>query len=260
MKFLKNNAHILLCMVLIIILLLDRCNNNRLYEEELKRLEHNSKVSNDSIIKYYKNNLEINSKLAYKATLNELKEYNKTLFDNFKNIKGTPKSIIKTEIHYIYKDTILYKNDTIKIASNNIDSNITIPFSKVDSFNTLVGSYKISLFKDKDSILNIKPIGLFLDTFKVNANLTLGFEEYSDEFRVFAYSSNPNIVFNTLDGALIIPKPNYKKYNFFDKFGLGIHLGVGINSKFQVLPTISIGLNYNFIEFKDIFKPKLKRN
>lgn len=261
MNYKKISGIILTIILIFIIFSINKCNNDKYLNSELKRIAHNEKVKNDSIVKYYSNktNKEVSSKLAYILTIDELKKQNSNLSKELDNVNGNVKTIIKTEIHYIYSDTIIQKiKDTIKINNNNTnnfkDSLINFDFEQTNEFNFIKGSYKINLYTENDSILNIESVGLFLDTFLVNANIVLGFEELDKEFRVFAYSSNPNVYINQIESALIIQKKTTQKYNFWDRFGLGLNVGLGLNTKLEVLPTVSIGINYNFIEPNDIKK------
>lgn len=130
-------------------------------------------------------------------------------------------TIIKTEIKYVY-DTIFQDGDTIlvplkKYAVHHNDRWINVNFDS-DSSNTTVSiqvenEYTVSLVKKK----------------KKYEAIVKNYNPYSSVSEISAVS---------LQG---LPRPK--------KFGLGVHLGYGINSSFRVQPYIGIGLSYNVIRF-----------
>lgn len=256
MKTIKETLLYVLLIAIIIILITDRCNSEKDYTEELARMEHNIKASNDSIIKYYSNEQEISSKLAFKYTLDELNSNNEGLSKEVEKLKGEVQNMTSTTITYNYSDTIYsHTTDTFMFdASSSIDSILTFPVIRETEYNKIVGSYKISL-TNRDELLKLDAIGLFLDTVQFKANLVLGFEELNDELRVFAYSKNPYVKFDELESVMIIPKNHLKqKKKHFNRLGLGLNLGYGVGydltaRQFYHGVQFSIGLNYNIFVF-----------
>lgn len=130
-------------------------------------------------------------------------------------------TIIKTEIKYVY-DTIFQDGDTIlvplkKYAVHHNDRWIGVNFDS-DSSNTTVSiqvenEYTVSLVKKK----------------KKYEAIVKNYNPYSSVSEISAVS---------LQG---FPRPK--------KFGLGVHLGYGINSSFRVQPYIGVGVSYNVIRF-----------
>lgn len=130
-------------------------------------------------------------------------------------------TIIKTEIKYVY-DTIFQDGDTIliplkKYAVHHNDRWIGVNFDS-DSSNTTISiqvenEYTVSLVKKK----------------KKYEAIVKNYNPYSSVSEISAVS---------LQG---FPRPK--------KFGLGVHVGYGINSSFRVAPYIGIGLSYNVIRF-----------
>jgi len=130
-------------------------------------------------------------------------------------------TIIKTEIKYVY-DTIFQDGDTIlvplkKYAVHHNDRWVNVNFDS-DSSNTTINiqvenEYTVSLVKKK----------------KKYEAIVKNYNPYSSVSEISAVS---------LQG---FPRPK--------KFGLGVHLGYGINSSFRVQPYIGIGVSYNVIRF-----------
>lgn len=130
-------------------------------------------------------------------------------------------TIIKTEIKYVY-DTLYQDGDTIliplkKYAVHHNDRWMNINFDS-DSSKTTVSiqvenEYTVSLVKKK----------------KKYEAIVKNYNPYSSVSEISAVS---------LQG---FPRPK--------KFGLGVHLGYGINSSFRVQPYIGIGVSYNVIRF-----------
>lgn len=130
-------------------------------------------------------------------------------------------TIIKTEIKYVY-DTLYQDGDTIliplkKYAVHHNDRWIGVNFDS-DSSNTTISiqvenEYTVSLVKKK----------------KKYEAIVKNYNPYSSVSEISAVS---------LQG---LPRPK--------KFGLGVHLGYGINSSFRVQPYIGIGFSYNVIRF-----------
>ena len=130
-------------------------------------------------------------------------------------------TIIKTKIKYVY-DTLYQDGDTIliplkKYAVHHNDKWIGVNFDS-DSSKTTVSiqvenEYTVSLVKKK----------------KKYEAIVKNYNPYSSVSEISAVS---------LQG---FPRPK--------KFGLGVHLGYGINSSFRVQPYIGIGVSYNVIRF-----------
>jgi len=130
-------------------------------------------------------------------------------------------TIFKTQIKYVY-DTLYQDGDTIlvplqKYAVHHNDRWMSVNFDS-DSSNTEISikvenEYTVSLVKKK----------------KKYEAIVKNYNPYSSVSEISAVS---------LQG---FPKPK--------KFGLGVHLGYGINSSFRIAPYIGVGVSYNVIRF-----------
>lgn len=130
-------------------------------------------------------------------------------------------TIFKTQIKYVY-DTLFQDGDTIliplqKYAVHHNDRWIGVNFDS-DSSNTKVSiqvenEYSVTLVKNK----------------KKYEAIVKNYNPYSSISEISAVS---------LQG---LPRTR--------RFGLGVHLGYGINSSFRVAPYIGVGISYNVIRF-----------
>lgn len=167
--------------------------------------------------------LELNTDKQTLIRLQEELKIHKGRATNSVGFSGQTKfdTIIKTEIKYVY-DTIFQDGDTIlvplqKYAVHHNDKWIGVNFDS-DSSTTQISikvenEYTVSLVKKK----------------KKYEAIVKNYNPYSSVSEISAVS---------LQG---LPKPK--------KFGLGVHVGYGINSSFRVAPYIGIGVSYNVIRF-----------
>jgi uncharacterized protein YcfL len=130
-------------------------------------------------------------------------------------------TIIKTQIKYVY-DTLFQDGDTIliplqKYAVHHNDRWIGVNFDS-DSSNTKVSiqvenEYSVTLVKNKK------------------------------KYEAIVKNYNPYSSISEISAVSLQGLPRTKR------FGLGVHLGYGINSSFRVAPYIGVGISYNVIRF-----------
>lgn len=237
----RNKILILVLVFAWLLSTLMTCHRERQTALTKQQLKLYKTLMEDTLIQYRDKNGTLSSKVRVLEVLNanqllELNTNKQTLIrlqdelkvqqgrvTNSVGFSGQTKfdTIIKTEIKYVY-DTLYQDGDTIlvplkKYAVHHNDRWINVNFDS-DSSNTTVSiqvenEYTVSLVKKK----------------KKYEAIVKNYNPYSSVSEISAVS---------LQG---LPRPK--------KFGLGVHLGYGINSSFRVQPYIGIGLSYNVIRF-----------
>ena len=201
-----------------------------------KYLYKNSISALTDTIKYYngKNNEHVATKTILETNINNLKYINDSLYNVLKNIK------VKNPDNVTYIETIISneKHDTCWVI-NKSDSINTIykQFNFSDQYHKLDGYiYYIKKENKKDSL------GLSIDHNQTFANFTVT----QKDNQLYIVSNNPYIKYNNI---IAIKNTNSKNIQKNKRFGIGPYIGVGINYKGQIQPTIGIGLNWSFIKF-----------
>ena len=150
-----------------------------------------------------------------------------------------------------------YLNDTISYYQNKVGQEV----AKRKAINGSKESLEVLLTKQIDSTQQLKRL---VDHFKkVDAagNITQRFEIdssfvpyntlsfvigkqkglFNNDYSIQAVNSNPNIKTIGLDSYTFKAKPK--------RFGLGLHVGYGINSELNLAPYVGIGVSYNLFSF-----------
>jgi hypothetical protein len=228
-------------LVVILIALMMTCKKGRESTLSKQQLNLYKILLEDTLIQFKDKNGTLSSKVRVLEVLNknqilELNTNKQTLIrlqnelkvqqgkvTNSVGFSGNTKfdTIIKTQIKYVY-DTLYQDGDTIliplqKYAVHHNDRWMNINFDS-DSSTTEISiqvenEYTVSLVKKK----------------KKYEAIVKNYNPYSSVSEISAIS---------LQG---FPKPK--------KFGVGVHLGYGINSSFKIQPYIGVGVSYNVIRF-----------
>lgn len=234
----KDYMKIINTILLIIIILLIGLGSYYFYQSQKKesiRFQNNLLALQDSIKKTQ--NLvgeEMYEKLAFDTDIEELRLLNKTLYDEVKKLKGNVELISKMGITVSSSDT-LYSKDSIIVIKESTDT-IGQTLSRwdfSDSTWTISGG---TIFNWKDSISQS-----YISNRTIKLDLITGIQEIDGQKKIFVRSDNPDIVVNSLSGAVL--KKDKKK--FIDQFYLGpsISLGVDYNGNPNAMLGISFGWN-----------------
>ena len=247
----KQYVNIIMIVVIIILslLLIRGCQNTKNLKNENQRIVNNIEALNDTIREYKNNNGEKSfEKKMSVMTKDELKIYNKSLYDKIVNEDGKVKTIIETRV--IFVDTGSAITKIAQLDSNKYSA--IFDYNSLDSVITIKG-HSIFYADIKNDSLNkpkikITPYRTFLDETKVKFDLTIGIKETTDDkITVFVTPSSKNITISKLNGTEIyIPKKKDKKFSLNVSIGYGATLHEG---KLNASPAIIFGLGYNFLSF-----------
>lgn len=203
-----------------------------------KHTYNNNIIALTDTIKYWKDksgNL-ISQKTILNGDINNLKLINDSLYNIIKNnikIKNPDNVVyISTIIKDLQHDTIWKINNDSALYNNKIEKQ----FDFSDKYRTLKGyTYLIK------SNNNIDTLGT-----KITSNeMSVDFSIIQKDNQLYISSNNPYIKYNNIIGI-----NNYNNTNIKNKrFGIGPYIGVGINYKGQIQPTIGIGLSYSIFKF-----------
>lgn len=257
-KILKNatvqRIILIILTVLFFTLFLNQCNTTKKVEQKAKQ---NERALQNELIKT-KDLLgnEVNQKAIFQTSLNELKLFNRELYDEVKKMKGEVLDLSK--ITASFKDTIpkLIKSSVsaLKDTTNNVYK-YTMEWEYSDS----IGSLKQYLFGISKLNIDMKTMearnhNVTLKERNFNLDLIVGHERRDGYINVFVKPKYPTPGLNlNATGAIIednAPIYNKKKWHIGPQFNIGV--GGPIN-KFQLYSTfnwqVGIGLTYSILSF-----------
>jgi len=246
----KQYINIIMVVIIVILslLLIRGCQNIKNEKNEKDRYANNIEALNDTIREYKNRNGEKSfEKMMTVMTKDELKKYNRPLYDKIVNEDGKVKTIIETRIEYIDTGSTITK--IAQLDSNKYSANFD--YISLDSSITIKGHSRFYADIKKDSLgkhkVKITPDTTFFDETKVSFDLTIGTKETDGKITVFVTPSSNNITISKINGAEIyIPKKKDKK------FSINMSVGYGATSqggKINASPAIIFGLGYNFLSF-----------
>lgn len=244
----KNNITYIIIVVLTVICVLsiNKCTHMKNKYEQLETIYlNNIKASLDSINTYYDKKLKeyISEKHSYILNdIKDLKQYNKELYNDLKNIKNIVAAInsgININLPSQNSITNIYYRDTV-------DTNkYIIPWSfkyKDDGlFQYIYGKTNFNIKNSK--LFNISSS---LDTNIILINLKYTITNEKNNYIVKAYTPSPYIKFNELDGVLIIDKPKMKRFSIGPTFCFGIN---NYNNDIKFGWNVGIGVTYALFKF-----------
>lgn len=235
--FFKNIKNILIIILLLLIGFL--IIQNRVFE---KRTLENYIVLNDSLSVYKNKNNELyKEKQSYILDIENLKEVNRNLYEEYKKLKDNPIIITETITEVQIKE-IYIENESIIDSLNNVNN-----FYKYkDDYLTLNAKHTYNPFKQ---IGNLEISDIIM-----KANIYTNIIEKDKKLYLISKSDNPYLNITNVNGGFIdinnskVLNNYYKKQN---KWSLGISMGIyGIyglsNKKFDLGPGIGLSLNYHF--------------
>jgi len=241
-----------------------QCNLADKYQREKVQTEQNASYLRDSLIITKNKAGEIEYSRSVLATTNkELKDQNKSLYDEAKKQKGTV--IYLSKINASLKDSISIlagKAGTGNINSGtNPDGSKYIDFSNDTTYS--VGNErhvagKVDFILNNDSI-DKKSIKVNLTT-RQKFTITTGLEEDKDTklLKIFITPGTPNMEISKIDGALIDPQKSELIQSYFKpkRFTCGPQIGIGITNTLTPSFYVGFGIQYNLYwkDIKNIFK------
>jgi len=248
--------------IILSVLLFQTCSTLNTERVNSKRQEkinsQNIKAMTDSITTTFNKKLN-----AYEATkdnfvlnkLSDLEQYNKSLSDQLKKVKGDVLSAIQTgaqaDLGGLTGTNDLEVLDSasrhyaLKFTTNYVDSGLQQKISGRSKFyaipNTTTNEWRI------------KPDVTVLDTNLTTIKVTYGFKELKDKYQVFAISKSDKITFTDLTGGYFIDKQIQKPVKL-KKWGIGPYVGFGLSSDPNLGNTqfgwsVGFGLHYNIIQW-----------
>lgn len=250
--YIRNNIKpIIFISSIIIILLLLFLKLNKDRNELIKKYEYNINALNDSLRVYKgKNGSVYYEKSLFEYNFNELKKYNKELYDDIQKLKDDNKRIKDNLIKFILKlDTKIENKDTIYIKNiEPIKTNFGLRY--LINYDTVYTQKDYLNFNGDFEIDTITKKG----NFKLN-NLSVGMslkllvydDTKNNKLNLMVKSDNPNFKILDINGSTI----DLKKYNN-KRFGLSTFIGYGFcinNNTIKPSPVIGVGLSYNIIKF-----------
>lgn len=235
---------------------LNRERADRTYKEKLDK--QNLNALKDSITVTFNKKLQAYeySKDNYVVQkLSDLEQYNKTLSDELKKVKGDVIAAISTTAK-IDLGKITTSNDLkvidqktnyygLSFNSNYVDSGFVQKISGTSKFYVIPNS----ITKE----WNIKPDVTVLDTNLTSLNITYGFKELDKQYKVFAITKSDKVKLTDLTGGYFIDKQPTSPPAKPKKWGIGPYVGAGLNSDTKFNPTlgysIGIGIHYNILQW-----------
>lgn len=254
--FSKDYIGVSLSVIIVLLLVFNfQTCQNLSYEKKQREFDNenyknNIKAQGDSLKTYFDKRLNavVTEKTSYIVNkVNDLEQYDKDMYNQLKNIKGSVAGI-NSKVDIIIPTLVSEIN---KVKQDPLDSTkFTIPWSfpyKDEGFEqSLYGSTSFKVLNNKP----IPPIKSILDSSKINIKLKYNFVEKDNKYVVNAYSLSPIVKFTELDGALILdklPKQEPKKqtpWSFGPQVGFGMNTDIkGANGRFGWY--VGVGGGYN---------------
>ena len=205
--------------IIIVVMYIRQCSNFNTLKHQM---QHNINALSDSV-RHYKTK---SGNIAAEKTLligdiDLLKRTNDSLYDKLKdmNVKNPQQVVyIESKADYGKRDTVW----NVRTENATFDMNKYFDFS--NKWRELTGNVSL-----KDSSL-----ALYIDKDIVYFDYTTAIKDG----KVYISSSNPYIIFNHIDG-ITIPTSKRKYWH------IGPSVGVGINTKGDMLPYAGINLTYS---------------
>jgi len=195
--------------------------------------------------------------------LNQI-EYQRTVLASSNASLQTLASNLQTEVEK-EKGTVIYLSQIITSLQSEVKDTMHSVLkiwpngenSIYYSYDTNYGNsnskcfYEEIKFGFKDTLIDRNSIKIDIkESFKFN--IITGLSQDKDNLlKIFVRSDYPGFEISSLNGAIIDPQKSdlIKSYFPRKRFGIGFHLGYGINTNFNIAPYIGIGISYNLINF-----------
>jgi hypothetical protein len=232
-------------LILFLLLFIFQCNQINKFKEYKSNSDQNIIALLDTVQKKLNKNNEVFFEIAnFQTSMNDLKQLNKSLYDEVAKMKGDVKSIQKFDIYGHRTDTIYSKENTIYyyIDSNRIDGVYTkraeIPFNFFEGNDT-----SFIELKGKTVIYNDSTTQSFLDYRKIKIDVVTGVYVDKGVSKIFVKTNSPFLEIQNISGAVLSKN---KKQRFF----VGPTLTYGLTSDGHLKPSVGISIGYNILPFK----------
>jgi hypothetical protein len=253
LKKLPLNTILMIVIVVLALLYLKQCNRSSNLNSDLKIANMNQLVLNDSITTYKDKAGDLTyQKGILIASEKELKDLNKELYNEVKDLKGNPKIVIQERIRikevpfavptYItqYPDGytgLNWRRDTTYSAGN---------------YQYLSGETKFIY----DS-LGIRNPTTFINTNEIGISFITGIKEGKDHYEIFIKSDYPGFTVTDIQGS-ILDKKMVTTNESSVVFGPSIGYGVVFNPSGNISHGVTVGVTatFNLNKYiKKLFKP-----
>lgn len=223
-----------------------------------KLYTQNVKAMTDSVTK------EFNKKLdAYVFTkdnlvlnkLSELEQYNKSLSNQLKNVKGDVLSAIQSNVEGNLGGIQGTNNlDVLDSTTNHYGLKFSTNYVDSGFQQKIVGTSKFYAIPNENTkTWTIKPDVTVLDTNLTSISVTYGFKEFKNKYQVFAISKSPKVQVNDLTGGYFIDKQIQTPIKS-KKWGFGPYGGFGLNTAPNLANpqfgwSVGFGLHYSILQW-----------
>lgn len=249
--------------VVLLLLLLHNCDQNRTLESKLLRANQNQKALLDTV-KIVKNKAgELQAeRMTFIASKEELKQLSASLFEETKKQRGEVLQLTSANAEITNRLKGLQTSvtvDTEYVYVNNgnewpkkyrLNWSYDTTYS-IGNYSKFAGFSRVSLLNDSTLLPGLTDITENTQGFA----LVTGLLKEGDDYRIFVKSNHPGFVVNAMEGA-IIPGKNNPLFGKPQKWGLGVSVGpnfswgYGIGGKGLFVGIgATFGLNYNMIKF-----------
>jgi hypothetical protein len=256
--FSKDNSQFLLMAALAIVCMMwfRSCDQSKkekaAMEVQQKLTEQNNRALTDSI-KFVKDKAgDIEAvKSSFVAKLSDLESLNRDLYNESKKENGKLLSIIKSSLT-ASSGNVVISNELKKYTDG---KTYGLFFEKIKTDSGMIWNIKgESKFKLENNTIFPGQTEIFNNQMKLK--IVLGFKtEKNGDYRIFARSGSPNVRFDSLESAILIPKhpdPLLNPPTKNKKFGIGLQIGYGIgtiNKQVVLTPFVGVGISYNILKF-----------
>ncbi len=214
--------------------------------------------SNNQIVIYedslytYKNKLdsEYVAKNLYIQEIKDLKNGNKELYDEIKNLKDNPLVVTKVVTKYEIKE-VATNSDSIKQTTDSLNNVWKNLYWSANEDN---GYYSIS--GHTDVVSNFSKFSTTISNLTIPVKFTFDLIEGKEDkqLKIIARSNNPYVKVEDIDGAVIDPTDIKTLKKCFPQkhwhLGISVGYGIGIYNKTVIAtPQIGLGLTYSFFSF-----------
>lgn len=192
-----------LVLVVLALLLCMQCTN-----QNNKYLKNNIEALTDSLNVVEMNNGKLRyEKQALILEKDDIQKYLKLSDEENKALKKQNLTLVNKLNAKIAMDTVVM-NDTLYFEK---DSTVAVDFSYNDAYTAINGTTRIKNYNASTTINKLE----------MNTPLVLGM---TDDYKVLAYSENPNLTITSIDAAAIEKQIKPKRW------GLGVYAGVGVGA------------------------------
>lgn len=248
LNWIKNNQKIFLIAIsaILLFLLIQQCQGRKYDNVKYKQ---NIKAANDSI-EYYqsKNGDLVAEKTVWILSEKELREKNKELYKELKNIKNKGEEIVFIEVpKIVYRDTnISVQNNISKLN----DTTYSLNFDYNKDGLRLKTKNKFFAHTQEDK-LNPERVKLIInsgesviETIELNMEMVLGLKEKKDgTLSFFLNTKDDKIKVTNLNGAMIEDYFSKKNNNTSKDWGISVTAGPGVLIAPNGSPYVGFGIN-----------------